>query len=408
MARPRLAPGLLAAALLVLAASGRLADGQSPPRITEESLVPYVGDVIREKFDPGFYETIRIKTDGRPHGSESGVPREYHHVIVLVNRHDGSGDDPDIVAERGKNAVAVRLGEIGAKEIVQAGALSFVTAHVPVDMIPRLSLMGEIYRLGDGELEMEPLVDKAKSTTRSTPREIYASSGIAGLNGTGVLVATFENMYHQTGFGDRITKHITCTASGCMENPAWAMDPNNRNSHGIHVARILGGSEFPENSGIAPGVSFLNMPLFNTRGYVHGLDRAFQEGVDVINTSFGSGPQSCNTGVRVETVITAELVDKGVVVVTSAGNSGHKQGEVNYNSVNNRACMHNIIAVGGINDRRGQVKLYGESSRGPAGDFKRLKPEIAAPAVQLAIFQDTGGLNLVRSGTSFSSPLVAP
>ncbi|MDA7997989.1 MAG: hypothetical protein MPI93_08325, partial [Nitrosopumilus sp.] len=249
--------------------------------------------MIVEKFEPGFYDLVRTKIDGSPHGS--GPHTEYHHVVIMVGRHDGSGDDPDAVAERGKEAVAGRLEALGARDIVQAGALSFVTAHVPVDEIPTLSLMGEVYLLGDGELEVyeEPLINRAKATTHSTPRELHAASGIAGLNGSGVLAFIIEPMYHPTAFGDRITKHLRCTSNGCVEDPAWVKRQSSINDyHGVEVARVLGASEFPTHTGIAPGVSFLNMPILNSIGFrtsqaafLHGLDRAFQEGVDVISRS---------------------------------------------------------------------------------------------------------------------------
>ncbi|MDA7954832.1 MAG: DUF5011 domain-containing protein [Nitrosopumilus sp.] len=415
------APGLsimlgLAAALVVAALAPGLAHAQAPPLITEEPAIPSAEEVARAKFDPGFYEKVRDLADGGAHGANQTDSR-YYGVVIVASRHGG---DPG-GAEGSKAALVERLGQMGALDIVPAEELSFVTARVPVGMIPDLSLMGEVYQLGDGEqeLDLEPRLATAKSVVHATPAEIRAASGMAGLDGSGVLVATMENMYHPSAFGSRITKHISCTENGCTENPALLTHRDSWARHGVLVAQILGASGFSTYNGIAPGVSFINMPVGATATqlstYVHAIDRLVGEGVDVINMSFGR-PENCAP--TTVFLVLNEAAGRGVVMVSSAGNEG-KTGDApndppNYGSISNPGCMRSVIAVGGINDQNPSSIIHNPgSSRGPgkdpSGANNILKPEIVAPATISGLIgeRDNQDRNYMVTGTSFASPLVA-
>ena len=86
-----------------------------------------------------------------------------------------------------------------------------------------------------------------------------------------------------------------------------------------------------------------------------------------------------------------------------------------YRSIGEWGCSHNVIAVGGIDDRnRSNIMMDTYSSRGPASHnvngsiYPILKPEIVAPSVGIRIPQSAadGGASY-SSGTSFAAPAVS-
>jgi len=99
--------------------------------------------------------------------------------------------------------------------------------------------------------------------------------------------------------------------------------PDDCNGHGTHVAGITGASGGVK--GVAPGVTFGAYRVFGCTGstdadiMIEAMERALADGMDVVNMSIGSSfqwPQypTAQAGDR--------LVNKGVVVVASIGNSG--------------------------------------------------------------------------------------
>lgn len=98
--------------------------------------------------------------------------------------------------------------------------------------------------------------------------------------------------------------------------------------HGTHVAGIVGASGDVAQAGargVAPGVTFGAYRVFGCSGstssdiILAAMERAYADGMDVVNMSIGSGHQ----WPQYPTAVAADsLVERGVVVVASIGNSG--------------------------------------------------------------------------------------
>jgi minor extracellular serine protease Vpr len=101
-------------------------------------------------------------------------------------------------------------------------------------------------------------------------------------------------------------------------------NPDDCNGHGTHVAGIVGANGAV--TGVAPGVTFGAYRVFGCSGstpddiVILALERALADGMDVVNMSLGSAFDSWPESPAAEA--SDLLVNKGVVVVASIGNSG--------------------------------------------------------------------------------------
>jgi minor extracellular serine protease Vpr len=167
-----------------------------------------------------------------------------------------------------------------------------------------------------------------------------------GLTGEGVKVAVMDTGidYHHPdlggGFGpghrvvtgfDFVGDRFNASGSGGALIPHPDNDPDDCNGHGTHVAGIVGASGTPDPDdgdarGVAPGVTFGAYRVFGCDGstttdiMLAAMERALDDDMDILNMSIGSAFQ---TWPQYPTAVGADaLVDAGMIVVTSIGNSG--------------------------------------------------------------------------------------
>ena len=191
--------------------------------------------------------------------------------------------------------------------------------------------------------------------TVSIPETTTISPDLStALNMTGASDAQSELGY--TGAGIRVAVMDTgvdydhpdlggCFGSGCRVATGWDFvgdnfdanpsnstynlttspdnDPDDCNGHGTHVAGIVGANG--EAIGVAPGVTFGAYRVFGCNGsttadiMIAAMERALADNMDILNMSIGSAfqwPQYPTS------VAANNLVNRGVVVVASIGNSG--------------------------------------------------------------------------------------
>ena len=186
-------------------------------------------------------------------------------------------------------------------------------------------------------------------------------------------------------------------------------------SHGSKTFSDIGGYLENEFVGTAPGASFY---LYVTEDvtqenpveeawWVEALERADSLGVRIVNTSLGyqdyDNPSYTHSYEDLDgfTTIAARganhAFDKGMLLLTSAGNDGQSFG-----FVATPADAPGCFSIGAVD----QEGVYaGFSSFGPNSSGLR-KPDVMAQGVSAAVVDQNGAVDF-NSGTSFSSPIMA-
>jgi minor extracellular serine protease Vpr len=148
----------------------------------------------------------------------------------------------------------------------------------------------------------------------------YDNPALGGCFGPGCRVATGH---------DFVGDAFNSSGSGGALIPHPDNDPDDCNGHGTHVAGIVGADgtvNGVEITGVAPGVTFGSYRVFGCEGsttadiMLAAMDQALADDMDVLNMSIGS---AFNTHPQYPTAVGSDaLVDAGMTVVASIGNSG--------------------------------------------------------------------------------------
>ncbi|MDT9687316.1 S8 family serine peptidase [Streptomyces sp. P9(2023)] len=184
------------------------------------------------------------------------------------------------------------------------------------------------------------------------------------------------------------------------------------NGHGTHVAGTIVGSgaaSSGDNKGVAPGADlFVGKVLGGKEGYgqdswvMAGMQWAAESGADVVNMSLGNSYPTDGTDPMSQTV-DALSEQYGTLFVIAAGNAGPE-------SISAPGAAASALTVAAT-DKQDQLANF--SSTGPLAHSGGMKPDIAAPGVDITAARSQemtdGGEGLYRtiSGTSMATPHVA-
>jgi subtilisin family serine protease len=207
--------------------------------------------------------------------------------------------------------------------------------------------------------------------------------------------------------------------------PKGSTAPGNRvafsdddSSHGTHVAGIAAGNANTgagggaRVSGVAPRAYLGNYKVFvetssglspnaNSPAIVAAIEAAVADGMDVIN--FSGGEPEIEPSRDIVALALDAAAAAGVVPVVAAGNDYNDLGA---GSVSSPANSVHAIAVGAVGIS-GSERTHAEfSSVGPTTISHRLKPDVAAPGVDVLSSVPGGGW-AEFSGTSMAAPHVA-
>ncbi|MCF6308088.1 MAG: S8 family serine peptidase [Flavobacteriaceae bacterium] len=227
-----------------------------------------------------------------------------------------------------------------------------------------------------------------------------------------VLDAGFPTVNTNPGFANMVNEGRLL---GTYDFEARTTNVDGTSTHGTKTTSNIGGFLQDEFVGTAPQASYY---LFVTEytptetpaeeaWWVEALERSDSLGVDVINTSLGyqdfDNPNYDHSydDLDGQTTFAARganiAFDKGMILVTSAGNDG---GGFTY--VGTPGDSPGMLTVGAV-DSGGNWASF--SSIGPTTDG-RIKPDVMAQGASAAVIGTDGNVTF-NSGTSFSSPIMA-
>ncbi|MER5336669.1 S8 family serine peptidase [Micromonospora sp. NPDC002717] len=252
----------------------------------------------------------------------------------------------------------------------------------------------------DGKAEADAL---DRNLTQVKAPEAWA----AGRTGEGVKVAVLDTGAdpNHPDLAGRISASADFTGKG---------NSTDGQGHGTHVAATVAGSGAGAagiRSGVAPHADLIVGKVLDDKGdgynsqIIAGMEWAVAQGARIINMSLGSGPTDGTD--PVSTALEQLTAQSGALFVVSAGNDGPRVGSVSAPSVAPHALS--VAAV----DFAGGTAAF--SSRGPARAPGLVKPEIAAPGVNIVAARAAGTtIGTVQadpnytalSGTSMAAPHV--
>lgn len=302
---------LLATASILQAQSGPLQPQQPAPSAE-------TGEFTSESGNLWFVELSSKPTAAG--GSQAAANRDKAN-FRKVARDAGITYQERLSFSRLWNGLSIQAGSAEAAKISQ---LTGVKAVYPVDVIA-------IPETGTANPELATAI--AMTGADVAQNEL-------GLTGAGIKVAVMD-----TGIDYDHPDLGGCFGPGCRVTTGWDFvgddynadptaasynpvpvpdpDPDDCGGHGTHVAGIVGADG--EVVGVAPGVTFGAYRVFGCVGsttadiMIAAMEMALSDGMDVLNMSIGSSFQWPQYPTA---VAASNLVDQGMVVVASIGNSG--------------------------------------------------------------------------------------
>lgn len=370
-------------------------------------------------------------------GMAEGVPQRAASALDL----DADGLDDALAGALGPQDVLVTYARMpGASERAALAALGGVLArdyaHFPVlaatldaAALPALAAMPAVRFVERDDRIARQLRESVPLLGVPEARETYAVSGAS------IVVAILDDGVYaeHPDLASRLVERHDATPPPAplpIERPSL-LDPIARvieapasTGHGTHVAGVVvgpGSQSGGAYEGVAPGARFVDVKVFqdedDTRASIvmSGLDWVLTnaERLDIRVVSMSVGGR-VSDGTDALSRAADEVVAAGIVVVTSAGNTGPSAG-----TVTSPGSAFDVITVGAVDKRKALAEF---SSRGPTPDG-RIKPDLVAPGVAIVStvppLSLTAAVGLVGSangdslfygtldGTSIAAPHVA-
>ncbi len=241
-----------------------------------------------------------------------------------------------------------------------------------------------------------------------------AAQSELGLSGSGIKVAVMDTGldYDHPDLGgpgpfptsrviagfDYVGDNFDASGPPAAQIPKPDPDPDDCNGHGTHVAGIVGARAAAEGgvTGVAPNVRFGAYRVFGCDGstfsdiMIMAMQDILKDGMDVLNMSIGSARQWPQHPTSVASDI---LVENGVVVVASFGNSGAE----GLYSGSSPGVGSKVIGVGAVDNLRVRALTFNVIPGGRQVPYVHFAPSPPPPT--------SGTVPIVHVGRGCSNPL---
>lgn len=239
----------------------------------------------------------------------------------------------------------------------------------------------------------------------------------AGYNGKGILVTILDAGFHNANKANAF-QHIW-ERNGVLATKDFVLPGNNifkENSHGTYVLSTIAGVLPKKYYGAAPGVDFMLLRTEDVNSefpveeyyWLVGAEFADSAGTDIITSSLSYNlfddstlnhswsMMDGNSTIVSKAATTA--FDKGIIVVTSAGNDGANP----WRKIGFPGDAINALTIGAVDSLGNYASL---SSVGYAANG-RIKPDLMAVGKATALISGNDFI-FHGNGTSFSTPTMA-
>ena len=320
--------------------------------------------------------------------------------------------------------------EASLKELQQIQQLSFVKAIDPIiEYKNTLSAPYQSHQSHD-KIESQPAfqapLDGAHQKTQLSQIAVDELHAM-GYHGEGVFIGLLDtgfDLSHEAIKDANVVAEWDFINNDGKTADEPGQDDIGQDGHGSITLSVISAKSTGHLPGAAYKAKFLlgktekiteNDDIFEKRieedWWIAGLEWMERLGVDVVNSSVGYQDWyrfADLDGKTAKVTIAADLaVDKGVVIVTSAGNSGGQPlGDLGLpGRINVPADGFGVLAVGAV-DAEGRAANF--SAHGPTFDG-RIKPDVAAMGVDVTTIKPgtRDEFSFRESGTSVSSALVS-
>ena len=237
-----------------------------------------------------------------------------------------------------------------------------------------------------------------------------------GFRGKGIWVAVFDGGFPSVEYKDFLGYDQPEAVPGnydLVEQDSTALDGS---THGATVLSTMAAHHPFFFIGTAPEAKYLLFKTENSRGehrmeevnYAIALEMADSVGVDLVNSSLGYTTftdhsmdytyDDLNGRVSPASVAIGRAFNRGMVVVTSAGNNGADE----WKHIGIPADAPDAFSIGALDasDERAYFSSFGPTPDG------RVKPDVSGPGVMVAAVASNGQGMTGANGTSLSAPLV--
>jgi len=313
------------------------------------------------------------------------------------------------------NAVHVRGNEV---DINALSALSYVDsidfANNSLDTASRSTNIEDTT-----DIEDETIVFTYGDTQNQVEMINADNLHVSDFTGEGITIAVMDSGFpnvNTIGAFQRLRDNGDLLDGYDFVNRNADVYANTASSHGTRVLSTMAG--FVENQfvGTAPDASYY---LFLTEDvatetpveesyWVEAAERADSLGVDMINTSLGYRvfdnpnydytPADMNGEVTFISKGASIAVEKGILVVVSAGNSGATA----WQTVGSPADSPDVLSIGAV-DANGDYVSF--SSQGGAAQVGYQKPDVVARGGAAYVIDQNNNITQ-NNGTSFSGPIL--
>ena len=227
-----------------------------------------------------------------------------------------------------------------------------------------------------------------------------------------VLDAGFAQADNQPTLKKLFTEHRIVSTWDFVERNEDVYD---NDQHGLAVLSCMAANEKNILVGTAPNAEYLLLRSEDATSeypieeynWAAAAEYADSAGADIINSSlgytkfdesvYGHKYKELNGKTTVVSIAASMAVEKGIIVLNSAGNEGNNL----WQNIATPADAENIIAVGATDETGDYV---GFSSVGLTAD-KRIKPDLASMGEDVYVVSKSG--NIYRgNGTSYSCPIL--